>query len=323
MAFRVGENSTLHTVRDTLNRSRLRLNELQKQNATMKRVNAPSDDPVGNVKLMTIRNETLDNDQFERNANLAKTFLNYSDSSLEEVTNLLVRAKELALGQASSAANGPESRVMVAEEIKNIQQEINAISNRRLGDRFIFAGYRTATQPFDNEGNYSGDDGKIMVEVQKDVFVGMNVPGHEIFHGLPKQNRNLASAEGPQGGPELAIQNPGSRGTDDVFRTLDGLRVGLMTNDIDLIRSTLEPLDRIRDRVITTRAQVGARMAGIDSAITNMGKKNVFNAELQSNIEDSDIIQVVSDMAREETVLRASLQASNKLIQPTLLDFLR
>jgi flagellar hook-associated protein 3 FlgL len=108
-----------------------------------------------------------------------------------------------------------------------------------------------------------------------------------------------------------------------MFRTLDGLRVGLMTNDIDLIRSTLEPLDHIRDRIITTRAQVGARMSGIESALSNMGKKNVFNAELQSNIEDSDIIQVVSDMAREETVLRASLQASNKMIQPTLLDFLR
>jgi flagellar hook-associated protein 3 FlgL len=322
MTFRVGENSTLNTVRDSLNRSRLRLNDLQKQNATMKRVNAPSDDPVGNSKLMTIRNETLDNEQFERNSNLAKTFLNYTDSSLEEVTNLLVRAKELALGQSSSAANGPESRVMVAEEIKNIQQEISAIANRRLGDRYIFSGYRTSTQPFDADGKYAGDDGKIMVEVQKDVFVGMNVPGHEVFHGLPKPNRNPAAVEG-DGQPELAMRQAGDRATDDIFRTLDGLRVGLMTNDVDLIRSTLEPLDKIRDRVITTRAQVGARMSGIESALSNMGKKNVFNAELQSNIEDSDIIQVVSDMAREETVLRASLQASNKLIQPTLLDFLR
>ncbi len=75
--------------------------------------------------------------------------------------------------------------------------------------------------------------------------------------------------------------------------------------------------------MITTRAQVGARTAGIDSALANMGKKNVFNAELQSGIEDADVIQVVSDMAREESVLRASLQASNKLIQPTLLDFLK
>jgi flagellar hook-associated protein 3 FlgL len=352
--MRVGENTTLNTVRDSINRSRMRMNDLQKENATLKRVNAPHDDPVGNAKLMTIRNEQLDNTEFERNANLAKTFLNYTDSSLEEVTNLLVRAKELSLGQASSAANGAESRAMVAEEIKNIQAEINSISNRRLGDRYIFSGYKTATTPFDEGGNYSGDDGKIMVEVQKDVFVGMNMPGREIFlgaaHSTPAatQSRDPASIElqakktdanaaapaapaGPvspgvpaaSGGPEMATKQKAERPNEDIFRTLDSLRVGLMTNDVDQIRATLEPLDKLRDRVITARSQVGARMAGIDNAIANMGKRGVFNAELQSNIEDADIIQVVSDMAREESVLRASLQASNKLIQPTLLDFLR
>lgn len=317
--MRVGENTTLNTVRDSLSRSRLRMNDLQRQNATMKRVNAPSDDPVGSEKIMTIRNESLDNAQFERNANLAKTFLNYTDSSLEEMTDLLGRARELALGQASSAANGAESRMMVAEEIKNIQQQMAAISNRKLGDRYIFSGYKTTTQPFDESGKYAGDDGKIMVEVQKDVFVGMNLPGHELFLGQAKQNRAPAMEEQ---GPELAMQQP-VQPQQDIFRILESLRVGLMTNDVDMIRGTLEPLDKISERVITSRAQVGARMAGIDTAIANMGKKNTFNAELQSNIEDADIIQVVSDMAREETVLRASLQASNKLIQPTLLDFLR
>jgi len=96
-----------------------------------------------------------------------------------------------------------------------------------------------------------------------------------------------------------------------------------MTNNIDLLRATIEPLDQIRDRIITTRAQVGARVRGIDNAIEQMGRANVFNAELSSSIEDADVIQVVSDIAKEETVLRASLGASNKLVQPTLLDFLR
>lgn len=322
--MRVGENTTLNTVRDSLARSRLRMNELQKQNATLKRVNAPSDDPVGNVKLMSIRNESLDNEQFEKNANLAKTFLNYTDSSLEEITNLLGRAKELAIGQASSAANGAESRMMVAEEVRNILNEVTAIANRRLGDRHIFGGYKTHSQPFDDNLQYRGDDGNIMVEVQKDVFIGMNIPGREIFLGAKQQPKPAVGEEGGEAQPELAMKRPTTHMSgENLFDTLEALRVGLMTNDVDQIRSTLEPLDRISNRVITTRAQVGARTAGIDNAIANMGKKNVFNAELQSGIEDADVIQVVSDMAREESVLRASLQASNKLIQPTLLEFLK
>lgn len=338
--MRVGENTTLNVVRDSLNRSRLRMNDLQQQNATLKRVNKPSDDPVGNTKLMAIRNETLDNEQFEKNANLAKAFLNYTDSSLEEVTNLVARAKELALGQSSSAANGAESRAMVAQEIKNIQNEITAIANRRLGDRYIFSGYKTNTQPFDSEGNgsYKGDDGNIMVEVQKDVFIGMNIPGKELFLGPAAKvapgaappvvgSPGMAAAQAeagrnPASSPEMATQSR-TDPTQSIFATLEALRVGLMTNDVDQIRATLDPLDKISTRVITTRSEIGARSAGIDSAIANMGKKNVFNAELQSGIEDADVIQVVSDMAREESVLRASLQASNKLIQPTLLEFLR
>lgn len=336
--MRVGENTSLNTVKDSLSRSRVRMNDLQKQNATLKRVNGPSDDPVGNAKLMTIRNETLDNQHFERNANLAKTFLNYTDASLEEITNLMIRAKELALGQSSSAANGPDSRAMVSEEIKNILAEVTSISNRRLGDRYIFSGYKTTTQPYENDGKYNGDEGKIMVEVQKDVFVGMNIPGKEIFGTTLKEQigpeamkeaaaKAQAEANAPKSAIELKIDDspqPIVRPPqENIFQTLEALRVGLMTNDVDMIRATLEPLDHIRDHVITTRSQIGARMAGVDNSLANMAKKGTFNAELQSGIEDADVIQVVSDMAREESVLRASLQASNKLIQPTLLDFLR
>lgn len=327
--MRITENTTLATVRDSLNKSRSRMSELQKQNASLKRINTPSDDPSGTAKLMSIRNDNLDNTQFEKNSNLAKTFLNYTDSSLEELTNIVVRAKELALGQASSAANGQESRLMVAEEIRNLMNDMNGIANRRLGDRYIFSGYKTTQQPFDADGKYSGDDGKIMVEVQKDVFIGMNMPGREVFLGPNKVDpRAPSSIDGVQQEPnavtpELAMQQAAARPGDDIFRTMDALRVGLMTNDVDAIRATLEPLDKIRDRVITARAQVGSRVQGIDNAVTNMSRSNVFNAELQSSIEDTDLIQVVSDLAREETVLRASLQASQKLVQPTLLDFLK
>ena len=320
--MRVTENSTMNTVRDSLNRSRSRMSDLQKQNATLKRVNAPSDDPVGNSRLMTIRNESLDNEQYEKNANFAKTFLNYTDSSLDELTQLVVRAKELALQSANSAAQGSESRVMISQEVRNLLDQVQTIANRRLTDRFIFSGYKTNSEPFDKQGNYYGDEGNIMVEVQKDTFVGMNLPGRELFLG---KEAKIAPLRAPAGEGEAEndlaqAQNPSS---DDLFRTMDALRVGLMTNNIDLLRSTIDPLDQIRDRIITTRAQVGARVRGIDNALEQMGRANVFNAELTSSIEDADVIQVVSDIAKEETVLRASLGASGKLVQPTLLDFLR
>jgi flagellar hook-associated protein 3 FlgL len=52
-------------------------------------------------------------------------------------------------------------------------------------------------------------------------------------------------------------------------------------------------------------------------------RHNVTNAQLSSALEDADLAQVVSDMAKEETVFRSSLASAHKLIQPTLLDFLK
>ena len=306
--MRVTENSMMSTVRDSLNRSRYRMEKLQQQNATLKQVNAPSDDPVGNVRLMSIRNETQDSKQFENNANTAQNFINFTDAALEEVTNLVVRAKELTVQAANSAANGPDSRIMVAEEVKHIMSEVLAIANRRLGERHIFSGYKTTTQPFTNDGNYEGDEGKIMIEVQKDVFVPINLSGSDVFLGGP---------------PEYTEEGQAVTSPLDMFRILESLRVGLMTNNVDTIRSALDPLDEIKTRVITSRAQLGTRMQGIDSALANMAKTQNYNAELQSTIEDADLIKTVSELAREETVLRASLQASDKLVQPTLLDFLK
>jgi flagellar hook-associated protein 3 FlgL len=68
---------------------------------------------------------------------------------------------------------------------------------------------------------------------------------------------------------------------------------------------------------------VGSRVQGLQSAAIANEKHNIANAQLNSILEDADMAQVVSDLAKEETVFRSSLQTSQKLIQPTLLDFLK
>ena len=97
----------------------------------------------------------------------------------------------------------------------------------------------------------------------------------------------------------------------------------LKTNDVEQIQSLLEPMDSIRERLISARAEVSSRVAGINATEKANSNRAVYDAELMSKIEDTDLIETVSDLAREETVLKASLAASQKLIQPNLLDFLR
>src|SRR3989338_4158449 len=133
--MRVTENSVRNTVQDTLQSSRQRMDKLQRQNATLKRINKPSDDAIGNLKLMKIRDDILNNDQFGKNSALARNYLNYTDQALNETLGHVSRAKERSVQMASSAANGADSRAMVAEEIRSMKSKLTAIAKKRLGER--------------------------------------------------------------------------------------------------------------------------------------------------------------------------------------------
>lgn len=314
------------------------MDKIQRQNSTLKRINKPSDDAIGNLKLMKLRDEVMNNEQYAKNAALARNFLNYTDSTLSEAVDVVNRAKELAVQMASSAAQGADSRAMVAEEIGTLKKQLTSIANKRLGERYLFSGYKTGTQPFDQTGRYSGDRGVMMVEVDKDVFVQMNMNGSEIFLGSGAKNAGVGaqplpgSKESLNGftvddliteGPDGRMVEQGFVADGDLFRTLDVLHSALKTNNVEQIQSLLEPMDEIRQRLISARAEVSSRVAGVNATETANANRAVYDAELMSKIEDTDLIETVSDLAREETVLKASLAASQRLIQPNLLDFLR
>ena len=348
--MRVSDNSNFGIVRDNLTRSKTRLDNLQTQNSTLKKLNKPSDDPVGSAQVLEVRTDKVNNDQFQSNAKIAQSFLQNTDSALEDLSDILMRAKEIAIGQSSAASSTPETRIGVAEEVNQLFQRAVTTGNRRIGDRYLFGGFKNTTVPVDAGGGYHGDAGEMMIEIGRDVYIGMNVPGHQVFNtnaeasidqkGVNQRNeenqRLEESAPGrdPKNEPlkKEPLRRLASEGMDEkvgdipnvnLFEELKGLRVGLLTGDKDAIRGTLERFDDLLGKVISTRAKVGSRVQGIEGNITTMERHNISNAQLTSGIEDADMTQIVSDMAKEESVFKSSLASSKHLIQPSLLDFLR
>lgn len=332
--MRISDNTNYGVVRDSITRSRSRMENLQGQSATLKKVNRPSDDPVGSAKVLEVRTDKVNNDQFQNNAKLAESFLNNTDHALEDLSEVIMRAKEIAIGQSSSASSTPESRLGVSEEISQLYQRAIGTANRRIGDRYLFGGYQTNTAPVDPEGNYHGDDGQMMVEIGRETYIGMNVPGHEAFNSQPdrskdfdrvqfRKNPELKDNERPEALRTLASESSAQSDNVNVFQELKALRVGLLTGDLNAIRGTLERFDSVLGKVVAMRSKVGARIQGIQGNVSALERHNVTNAQLTSTIEDADMAQVVSDLAKEETVFKSSLASSKHLMQPTLLDFLR
>ena len=193
--MRVADKMAFDQVNRAITRNRSDLDLYQNQAATQKRITKPSDDPVAASQVLGARTEEQSNKQFVKNLNYAKSFLDYSEQSLGDLDNVLVRAKELAISQANDASANPETRRAVAAEVSQLYAEAIQIANRRLGDRFIFGGFKTVHPPFDQNGNYNGDDGEMKVHIDKDTFLSMNMPGSVALlgKGLSSDGLNFRS----------------------------------------------------------------------------------------------------------------------------------
>lgn len=350
-------------VKTSIEKNRGEVHDLQGQASTMKRITKPSDDPVGTARTLGIRTEQVGTGQFLKNIEQAKTFLNFTEAALADISEIFIRAKELAVSQASEASANAVTRMATSTEIDQMYKDMVGISNRRFGERYLFGGYKTTASPFDAEGNYRGDDGSMRIEVSRGTYAPMNLPGSRIFLGkhyslglVPENSRGPEKAnyppipspetDGKQQEP-VEIRNPASekRGLDpqknpeasqhtnseaqlgaqgeNLFIVLQTLSNGLRANDTEAIQETLERIDSALEQVVTLRSQVGSRLNSINNTAESLSKSKVDNSALLSSIEDADAFEVFTDITKNENTLKATLQTSGKLIQPSLLDFLR
>ncbi len=368
--MRIADKMSFDQVNNNLSKNRTEMAQLQNQAATQKRVTKPSDDPVSAARVLASRVELSGTQQYLKNLDFARSFLESTDESLAELTDQLVRAKELALGQANDAGANVQSRNIVATEMEQIYDQMVQIGNRQHGDRFIFSGFRTTTSPFSLKGEYFGDMGEMKIHVDKGSFLPMNIPGAKVFlgrglskdgitHGnveqartieefektstpssspplsAPQQNENPSSISINIRGPASVVKSHANNTTPevkdsegnengvDLFSVVRHLQIALRTNDKHSIQDSLDDLDSAISQVVMARSQVGSRVMTLNSAMETLQKSKVDSHSSVSQLEDADAFEVVSDINKSESTLKATLATSGKLIQPSLLDFLR
>lgn len=348
--MRVADKMNHTQVVGNLQKNRADLSKFQNQAALQKRITKPSDDPLGAARILESRTEMKGFEQFEKNIVSAKAFTEFSETSLGEVGELLIRAKELAVQQASDGASGPETRKMVAKEIKQIFGQLVNIGNRKIGDRYLFGGYKTTKAPFDMQGNYYGDDSEMEIPIDKDAKMVMNIPGSKVFLGKNindpigttreldpslKEDTSAPTPPPPLRGPASSLEdaivsdptvnNAGYWGPKSVniFATIEALEIGLKTNDKAVVQNSLDFLDDAVSQINQARAELGSRISVLNTGLDTIQKLQVDSKILESNIEDVDMYELVNNLNRTQQQLEASMATSGKMIQNSLLDFLR
>ena len=338
---RVSENSSQLAINYAVGKTKSRLEDLQLKGSTLKRIAKPSDDPLANIDVMVKKSQSIDADQYLRNLSFTQTNLGFTETILEELTNILVKAKELAIGQSSDIYN-KDVRQSVAKEVGQLRLQALSLANKRIGNRYLFSGQKVLTKPFDSHGNYKGDDQKINIEINKDVFVPINMTGAEIFFDQKRTTTKPVSDLTPENKTEptdqellensidrqIASETPKPIKEDklihsSIFNELKALEDALMTNNPEITQDLLEKIDNSTERVISLRTEVGALYNTVANSKINIEKMKLLNEEHRSKLEDADVAELFSDLQKQQNVLKATYQASSKLMNESLMDFLR
>jgi len=122
-------------------------NKALTQLSTGQRIAAPSDDAPAMQRILNLRTEKKQNQQFYRNATDALDRSKVTFSTLEQLKDLLVRSSELA-ANLSGASSGQEYKAKAAEIDQLIQQGVN-LGNTKLRGSYLFSGQTTETKPFE------------------------------------------------------------------------------------------------------------------------------------------------------------------------------
>jgi flagellar hook-associated protein 3 FlgL len=294
--MRVANNSIFNAVANNIMRNQERFLKLNETIASGKRVHKLSTDPAALTQILRLRTSTASIGQYQQNIDRANSWLTLSETSLTQVEDVLMRAKELAISQASGTANA-DSRGAAAVEIGILLQQTIEAGNAKVGNQFLFAGRKTDAAPFQADGTYQGDGGTIDFEIGQGNFMAINTPGDVIFRGVS--------------------------GGVDVIDVLRDLKAALDANDQTGVQNLLGPLDQSLNQVIKGRTEVGAKMSRLITQRDKLMEVSDHLTEVLGETEGADLAKTISDLTQQQFVYQASLAASAKIVQPTLLDFLR
>lgn len=193
------------------------LSNLNTQLSTGKRINQPSDDPVGAARALDYSHLTADTAQYQRNIGTANARLGLEDQSLANASGVLDRVRTLLL-QAANGTQTDGTRGDIAAEMVQLRQQLLGQANSKDGQGdYIFAGNRTGTAPFASQNGvtYVGDDGQRMVAAGPGLQVATGDPGSAVFANIPTGNGTFAiSAGAANTGSAVAgassVSNPGA-----------------------------------------------------------------------------------------------------------------
>jgi len=277
------------------------MSTLQAQMSSGKKISVPSDDPAGASDLLRLRTEQRTIAQHTRNAADGGSWLTTVDTAMQSSLEALRRARDLTV-QGGDGALGQTSRDALATEIEGVRASLLDQANATYVGRSVFAGTSNAGVAF-NQTTVAG--------VETYSFTG--IPGAA---PVVRQVGTAANVRVDADGVSVF-----GDGASSVFALLDQVAATLRSGGD--ATTHLDAIDSRMEAMLTEVASVGARHDQVLTATDALANKDLDVKAQLSGVEDIDLPKIIMELQMQDVAYQGALGAASKVLQPTLLDFLR
>lgn len=279
-----------------------RMGNLQEQLSSGKKLSRPSDDPAGTVDAMRIRADQRAAAQHERNVTNGISWLSTIDSTLLQLSPRVADIKERVIA-ASNDSLSDVQRHAIAVELDAIAEELVGMANTTYLGRSVFAGtssagaaYEVGTDPVTGRPTYT--------------YTG--TPGSSVERRISETTTVRVDSDG---------LNVFGDGEDSLFALVNAIADDLRNGNP--VGGRIDEVESFFNAIQYEIGTIGTRYNQANNAKEAIADRKVALTSQLVSVEDIDLPATIVELGMQEVAYNAALSATARVLQPTLLDFLR
>lgn len=171
---------------------------LQTQLSTGRRFEAPSEDPVAALRVMSLQRLLERKSQVASNLTTNQSYLSNTDVTVSSVSNNMADVRATALGVVGTLATD-EQRRAAAQQVSQSLRSLLETGNQKFRGRYLFSGTLTSERPFaalpDGAIRYDGNEGQVESYADIDLLFPTNLQGAEVFGAMSEPVRGTVDLD--------------------------------------------------------------------------------------------------------------------------------
>ena len=303
--MRITANITADNSLYNIQQGRAKLDKINELISSGNNVNRPSDDPINSRLLLDIGDKVKATDQYTSNISKASTWQQFTNTALTGMTDTLTLAKRLA-ASITNGSSDPTERQSAHDQLVALKKQMVDMGNTQSGDQYLFGGANNSVPPFNNTDNtYAGDGTQLSIEIGQNATQTLNITGDRLLKGTGA--------------------NP-SYGSTDILQTFDDLIAAVgdknTASNVAGIQAGALALGNGAKQINNAQSDVASRLMRLDSMTKlNENSKNTLST-IYGNTQNVDYAKLGVELAQQQTAFNASLSATAKISQLSLLNYL-